>query len=370
MSPSACSASVSGSRCSLQCHLLGSRPGWRLDEPVRAPPTLATPYADNQGPARCVASHPSADRGCFGSIMVRHGVGTSAAGFVALRTRATRLETCLFEIVLRFRHSARWRSGRPIGWADRRRGASFLLVGALIASVLEVFDGSAFRRARRRGRFQRPRLGDGFAAALVQHDRDPHGLYAATALPRWSPTKRAQHWTHRTVRPGFADPAGGPSRLRSITVGGHPARNRPHCRCRQAPRSAARLSPSVPLSTGLSDSARSPGCRSAPPASASVRCRRLRRHRRLASRGRVPAERHQPERPRAGVGGEAVAVRPPRAAVPNAPPDWATIAAFIVIGAIGGRCRRRRLLTSRPDDMKGADDVRHGRKVLICTPKT
>ena len=79
--------------------------------------------------------------------------------------------------------------------------AYFLLVGALIASILEFFDSNRhFADLAAAAGFAGLDSANGFAAALFSLLAIPTGLYAATRLAAWSPTRRARRWTPR-VRP-------------------------------------------------------------------------------------------------------------------------------------------------------------------------
>ena len=83
-------------------------------------------------------------------------------------------------------------------------------------------------------------------------------------------------------------------------------------------------------------------------AAVSCRC-----HRRAAGGRRVPAQRHHPGHASAPTWVVDLSPFAHLAAVPNAPPDWAAIAAFIVIGAILIALGIAGLRPPRPDHMKG-----------------
>ena len=152
--------------------------------------TLAAPYADNRaGPLVALA-------GLAVGLLVagvvaarRRDVG---GGLVALRTRRTP-QTGLLGSVLGF---AIRRSIRPtVGWVIGI-AAYYLLLGALIASVLEFFDSNLrFADLAASAGFGGLNSANGFAAALFALLSIATGLYAATRLAGMVADERARRWT-------------------------------------------------------------------------------------------------------------------------------------------------------------------------------
>ena len=81
------------------------------------------------------------------------------------------------------------------GWAAAIV-AYFLLVGALIASILEFFDANhQFAELAAAAGFAGLDSANGFAAALFSLLAIPTGLYAATRLAAMVADERARRWT-------------------------------------------------------------------------------------------------------------------------------------------------------------------------------
>ncbi len=124
--------------------------------------------------------------------MSRRGIGTSAAGVIRLAT-SRRPRTALLGSIGGF---AVRRAIRPtIGWATGI-AAYFLLVGALIASILEFFDTNRrFAELAAAAGFAGLDSANGFAAALFSLLAIPTGLYAATRLTALVADERDRRWT-------------------------------------------------------------------------------------------------------------------------------------------------------------------------------
>ncbi len=150
----------------------------------------AAPYADNRvAPLLVLAGFPFVFA-VTGLMIARHrDVGS---GLVAVATRRPPRTTLLGSIG----GFAARRAIRPtIGWAAGI-AVYFLLVGALIASILEFFDKNPrFAELAGAAGFAGLESANGFAAALFSLLAIPTGLYAATRLAGMVADEKARRWT-------------------------------------------------------------------------------------------------------------------------------------------------------------------------------
>ncbi len=150
----------------------------------------AAPYADNRiGPLLVLAAFPIA----FGlgalATARRRDAGSGVIEFVTSRRPRTGLLRSIGGFAVR-------RGIRPtVGWAAGI-GAYFLLVGALIASILEFFETNRrFAELAAAAGFAGLDSVNGFAAALFSLLAIPTGLYAATRLAALVADEKARRWT-------------------------------------------------------------------------------------------------------------------------------------------------------------------------------
>lgn len=148
------------------------------------------PYADNRvGPLLVLAAFPVA-LGLAALMTARHR--DAGSGVVKLATRR-RPRTALLGSIGGF--AVRRAIGPTVGWATGI-AAYFLLVGALIASILEFFDTNhRFAELAAAAGFAGLDSANGFAAALFSLLAIPTGLYAATRLAALVADERARRWT-------------------------------------------------------------------------------------------------------------------------------------------------------------------------------
>jgi ABC-2 type transport system permease protein len=168
----------------------------------------AAPYADNRiAPLLVLACLPLALVAAALVIAQRRDVGSGLVAVATSRPPRTRLLGSLGGFALR-------RGIRStIGWATGI-AAYFLLVGALIASVLEFFDQNRrFAELAATAGFGGLNSANGFAAALFSLLAIPTGLYAATRLAAMIADEKARRWT-----PLFAAPVSR-TRLAVIEIG-------------------------------------------------------------------------------------------------------------------------------------------------------
>ena len=268
---------------------------------------LAAPYADNRVAPLLVLAGLTVGFAVAGLIAAGHrDVG---GGLVKVATRRAP-RTGLLKSVVGF---AIRRAIRPtVGWATGI-AAYYLLVGALIASILEFFDSNRrFADLATAAGFAGLDSANGFAAALFSLLAIPTGLYAATRLAAVVADEQARRWTSVLSGSHFADTPsahrdrGGHRRGRHAACGrrvGHLGRRGDH-RCPIHFRCSDGRGPE--FGAGRLAGGRGRRLRGRV---AAVSCRR---DRRAARRGRIPAERRHAECSRAEVGGEPVTVRPPR----------------------------------------------------------
>ncbi len=150
----------------------------------------AAPYADNRiGPLLVLAAFPIA-LGLAALVTARRR--DAGSGLIELAT-SRRPRTGLLRSIGGF---AVRRAIRPtVGWATGI-AAYFLLVGALIASILEFFDTNRrFAELAAAAGFAGLDSANGFAAALFSLLAIPTGLYAATRLATLVADERARRWT-------------------------------------------------------------------------------------------------------------------------------------------------------------------------------
>ncbi len=322
-----------------------SWPGWRGQPRSGSPPwSHRTPTT---GPVPLVALAGLAVGLLVAGVVAaqRRDVG---AGLVALRTRRTP-QTGLLGSVLGF---AIRRSIRPtVGWVIGI-AAYYLLLGALIASVLEFFDSNLrFADLAASAGFGGLNSANGFAAALFALLSIATGLYAATRLAGMVADERARRWT-----PVLSAPV-----------------SRIHLACTEIAVVTAgvlvlHVVAALAIWTGTAitgapftlGAALAGALNSVPIAWLAVGASAFAlgwlpsavgRDRRIASRGRVPDERCQSERRRPAVGDEAVAIRAPRRRAQCAAGPCGDRCVHADRRHSGG-CWRRRVFTSRPDDMK------------------
>ncbi|MGP4058901.1 hypothetical protein ACTWP6_29510 [Mycobacterium sp. 4D054] len=148
------------------------------------------PYADNDPvPLVALAAYAVAVTAAAVAAAHRRDLG---AGWIGPRSRrAPRM--WLLSSVLAFTGR---RAVRPVvGWAVGI-GLYFLILGALIASILDFFDQNPrFAELASAAGFAGLHTASGFAAALFGLLAIPTGLYAATRLAAWVADERAQRWT-------------------------------------------------------------------------------------------------------------------------------------------------------------------------------
>jgi ABC-2 type transport system permease protein len=150
----------------------------------------AAPYADNRiGPLLVLAAFPIA----FGLVTLitarRRDVGSGVIELATSRRPRTGLLRSLSGFAVRraIRITVSWATGIA---------AYFLLVGALIASILEFFDTNRrFAELAAAAGFAGLDSADGFAAALFSLLVIPTGLYAATRLAALVTDEKARRWT-------------------------------------------------------------------------------------------------------------------------------------------------------------------------------
>jgi ABC-2 type transport system permease protein len=163
----------------------------------------AAPYADNRiAPLIVLVGVPALLAGAA-LLTARHrDVGSGLVEVASTRPPRTRLLGSITGFAVR-------RAIRPtIGWAAGI-AAYFLLVGALIASILEFFDKNPrFAELAGAAGFAGLDSAGGFAAALFSLAAIPTGLYAATRLAAMVADEQARRWT-----PVFATPV---SRMRLV----------------------------------------------------------------------------------------------------------------------------------------------------------
>jgi ABC-2 type transport system permease protein len=168
----------------------------------------AAPYADNRiAPLHVLACLPLVLAAAALVIARRRDVGSGLVAVATSRPPRTRLLGSLGGFALRrgMRSTISW----AIGIA-----AYFLLVGALIASILEFFDQNRrFAELAATAGFGGLDSANGFAAALFSLLAIPTGLYAATRLAAMVADEKARRWT-----PLFAAPASR-TRLAVIEIG-------------------------------------------------------------------------------------------------------------------------------------------------------
>ncbi|WP_234834884.1 polyketide antibiotic transporter [Mycolicibacterium stellerae] len=151
---------------------------------------LAAPYADNRVAPLLVLTGLAV--GLAAAALIAAGRRDVGAGLVAMPTRRSP-RTELLKSVEGF---AIRRAIRPtVGWVVGI-GAYYLLLGALIASILEFFDGNQrFADLASSAGFGGLNSANGFAAALFSLLAIPTGLYAATRLAAMVADERARRWT-------------------------------------------------------------------------------------------------------------------------------------------------------------------------------
>ncbi|MFY9917471.1 MAG: polyketide antibiotic transporter [Mycobacterium sp.] len=151
---------------------------------------LAAPYADNRVAPLLVLAGLAVGFAVAGLIAAGHrDVG---GGLVKVATRRSP-RTGLLKSIEGFaiRRSIRQTLGWAIGIA-----AYYLLVGALIASILEFFDSNRrFADLASSAGFAGLDSANGFAAALFSLLAIPTGLYAATRLAAMVADEQARRWT-------------------------------------------------------------------------------------------------------------------------------------------------------------------------------
>jgi ABC-2 type transport system permease protein len=151
---------------------------------------LAAPYASNRIAPLFVLAGLAVGFAVAGLIAAGHrDVGS---GLIKVATRRAP-RTLLLKTVGGF---AIRRAVRPtIGWATGI-AAYYFLVGALIASILEFFDGNPrFAELASSAGFAGLDSANGFAAALFTLLAIPTGLYAATRFAAMVADERARRWT-------------------------------------------------------------------------------------------------------------------------------------------------------------------------------
>ena len=174
-----------------------------VDNPVRA---HRPGRAVRRQPGRPASSSWQAwQSGSRWPVLVAAGRRDVGGGLVALPTRRTP-RTGLLGSVLGF---AVRRAIRPtVGWAIGI-AAYYLLLGALIASILEFFDSNRrFADLAASAGFGGLNSANGFAAALFALLSIATGLYAATRLAAMVADERARRWTPVLSGSGTAKPLG------------------------------------------------------------------------------------------------------------------------------------------------------------------
>ena len=150
----------------------------------------AAPYAENRvAPLAVLASVPFVLATAAFVIAQRRDVGSGLVAVATHRQPRTRLLRSITGFAVR-------RAIRPtIGWAAGVAGY-FLLVGALIASVLEFFDANPhFAQLATAAGFAGLDSANGFAAALFAILPLPAGLYGVTRLAGMVADERARRFT-------------------------------------------------------------------------------------------------------------------------------------------------------------------------------
>jgi ABC-2 type transport system permease protein len=150
----------------------------------------AAPYADNRiGPLVVLAAFPITFGLAALVIARRRDVGSGVIEVSTSRRPRTALLRSIGGFAVR-------RAIRPtIGWATGI-AAYFLLVGVLIASILEFFDTNRrFAELAAAAGFAGLDSANGFAAALFSLLAIPTGLYAATRLAALVADEKARRWT-------------------------------------------------------------------------------------------------------------------------------------------------------------------------------
>ena len=336
-----------------------------MDDPVRTrrPRRRRTPTT---GSARCSFWQPCRSRSGW-PRWSRRGTAMRAAGWCAWRrSRAPR--TRLLGSVTGF--AVRRSIAPTVGWAIGI-AAYFLLLGALIASILEFFDTNPrFADLAAAAGFAGLDSANGFAAALFGLLAIPTGLYAATRLAAHGRRREGPPLDTGVRHRCFANSPGGNEI--AVTTAGVALL---HVIAGLAIWAGAAIT-GAPLTIG---DALAGALNSAPIAWLAVgaatsggRLAAVRRRLRSA-RCRWRAVSCSTLSPKACAhrsGWWACRRSPTSRAVPNAPPDWAATAAFLADRHRPGRCWACRIRPPRPDHIEGADDDRHGREVLICTPRT
>ena len=150
----------------------------------------AAPYADNRvGPLLVLAAFPIAF-GLAALLAARNrDVGRGLVKVAVRRRPRTALLGSIggFAVRRATRPTAAWATGI---------GAYFLLVGALIASILEFFNANQrFAEVATAAGFGGLDSANGFAAALFGLLAIPTGLYAASRLAALVTDERARRWT-------------------------------------------------------------------------------------------------------------------------------------------------------------------------------
>lgn len=150
----------------------------------------AAPYADNRvGPLLVLAGLPVAF-GLAALVAARNrDVGRGLVKLAVRRRPRTALLGSISGFAVRraIRPTAAWATGI---------GAYFLLVGALIASILEFFDTNRrFAELAAAAGFAGLDSANGFAGALFSLLAIPTGLYAASRLAALVTDERARRWT-------------------------------------------------------------------------------------------------------------------------------------------------------------------------------
>lgn len=148
------------------------------------------PYAENRIAPLLVLPGYAAVLAAAALTAARHrDLGTGLLRMSTHRAPRTRLLGCAGGFAVR-------RGLRPtIGWAVGV-GAYFVLIGAMIASILDFFDQNPrFAELAAAAGFSGLDSADGFAAALFSLLAIPTGLYCATRLGAFVSDERARRWT-------------------------------------------------------------------------------------------------------------------------------------------------------------------------------
>jgi ABC-2 type transport system permease protein len=156
----------------------------------------AAPYADNRiAPLAVLACVPLVLAAAALGIARHRDVGSGLVAVTTSRPPRIRLLGSLSGFALR--RGIRSTIGWAIGIA-----AYFLLVGALIASILEFFDQNRrFAELAAAAGFAGLDSANGFAAALFGLLAIPTGLYAATRLAAMVADEKARRWTSLFAAP-------------------------------------------------------------------------------------------------------------------------------------------------------------------------